>query len=176
MSISCLKLEKISSVNEGTTRCFLNFEITFNNRTMSKLKYRLIRVQFDFFLKKEELNHWESVFPHKLRKSDFTHFLQVGTSGCNFLATISFTRPRVTPFILTRLHETMRPEYSFSILFIYFHIHLYHCHFSEFYGSSQLLNCFGILIKLHYEWQDHVTKKIRLWFQPPFWKKKLKEN
>ena len=31
-------------------------------------------------------------------------------SDCNFLANLSFTRPRLSPIFLTRLHETLRPE------------------------------------------------------------------
>ena len=33
----------------------------------------------------------------------------LATSDCNFLANLSFTRPRLSPNFLTRLHETTRP-------------------------------------------------------------------
>ena len=32
------------------------------------------------------------------------------SSDCNFLADLSFTRPRLSPIFLTRLHETTRPK------------------------------------------------------------------
>ena len=32
-------------------------------------------------------------------------------SGCNFLAKLSFMRPRVSSIFLTRLHETTSPGY-----------------------------------------------------------------
>ena len=37
------------------------------------------------------------------------------SSDCNNLANISFTRPRVSPIFLTRLHETTRPGSFFSM-------------------------------------------------------------
>ena len=37
----------------------------------------------------------------------FEHYFPA--SDCNFLANLSFTRPRVSPIFLTRLHETTRP-------------------------------------------------------------------
>ena len=36
--------------------------------------------------------------------------MYIATRDCNFLANLSFTRPRLSPIFLTRLHETMRPE------------------------------------------------------------------
>ena len=87
--------------------------------------------------------------------------IKVGTlrnrlNGCNFLATISFTRPRVSPFFLTRLHETTRPGYSFSILFIYiFSSPSLYLSYLQIYGAcfwypnqTYVVNC----IK-KYEWQ-----------------------
>ena len=42
-------------------------------------------------------------------------------SDCNFLANLSFTRPRVSPIFFTRLHETTRP----GSFFLYFNMAIY---------------------------------------------------
>ena len=47
------------------------------------------------------------------------------TSDCNFLANLSFTRPRLSPIFLTRLHKTTRPD----ILSIFINF----CHFCSMY-------------------------------------------
>ena len=49
------------------------------------------------------------------------------SSDCNFLANLSFTKPRLSPIFLTRLHETTRPEFflvDIASIFIKVHIFL----------------------------------------------------
>ena len=50
----------------------------------------------------------------------------VCNSYCNNLANISFTRPRVSPIFLTRLHETTRPG-AFLIIHFVFQYQLNNC-------------------------------------------------
>ena len=81
-------------------------------------------------------------------------------SDCNFLANLNFTRPRPSPIILTRLHETTRQEFFFLVdmLSIFYWLYQFCNTYVQSWETSISFWCITPFIKTWLNFQFHIFR------------------